>query len=360
MTEVTQLKGGDRKMKKLPILLFSLLLIATISSLSIPVVLAERRSYDTIKSISGYHWYYWNSGSDKAVIVLFGGHVPYLQPWLVKIHELYNTYCGIDNCDACEYSDAKVDFIEELHANGYDVLTIADHGLVYSGGENWVRYAATWLFYHGYAYKVNLFGFSGGGVVVAKEIQRSHAYLYSAAVVASAPVHWAGHSGIFQSAHTASEATVRTSFIAPVNDFLTYPQMPVYYNNMVVNKEWHNWNGGHDPFPNKCADPAHPGEKVSDAAYNWYQPHYSLTVNAINNFGNYVPTEVYIDGQWEGMAGDSFYVVAGNHYVGAEAIVWDEYGTWGLLGFDCGGLGENPVCVSINSDTTVTAVYQCI
>jgi len=56
------------------------------------------------------------------------------------------------------------------------------------------------------------------------------------------------------------------------------------------------------------------------------------------------------------MAGDSFYVPAGNHYIQVEGIVYG-WATWWFLLFDCGGLGENPVCVLVNSNTAVTAWY---
>lgn len=251
-----------KELRKVAFLFSLLLIIIPISSTLVPVVLGDgyRRSYDTIENIGGHDWYYWNANSDSAAVVLFGGWT-YTGSNKVWIHTLYSQV---------EYSDPKVDFIEELHANGYDVLTNKDHGLEYSGSENWLYDVANWL--SGYGYNcIYLFGFSGGGVVVAYEIQRPHACIYSVAVVASAPVDWDDppHYGIFQSAHTASEAKVCTSFIAPVEDDLTYSQMSTYYGNMIVHKEWHNWVGKHDPFNNTCAD--HSGETVSEATVNWYQ-----------------------------------------------------------------------------------------
>jgi len=128
-----------------------------------------------------------------------------------------------------------------------------------------------WLKEQGYQ-DISLFGFSAGGVVVANEIQKDYAGIWHAAVVASAPVNWTGMLGIFQSAQTAHKAKVPTSFIAPIEDG-SYDDMLLYYSNMVVHKQWHNWYDGHDPFPNTCKNHTAsypPGETVEEATSNWY------------------------------------------------------------------------------------------
>jgi len=93
------------------------------------------------------------------------------------------------------------------------------------------------------------------------------------------------------------------------------------------------------------AEPAPPG-------YHW------LTVYAQDQYG-YVPTGVYVDsGQWTGVAGDPFCVPAGNHYVEVD---WEvDRGEWGVdyfYCFNCGDIFENPVYITVDSDTEITAIY---
>ena len=158
--------------------------------------------------------------------------------------------------------------------NGFSILTNKDHGIYYDGDENWVKDAAMWLILNKSYDHVFLFGYSGGGVVVAKEIQRDYAStLFSGAVVAAAPVDWDNHSGIYQSADTASLAKVATSFLAPESDpsFIqpqTFVEMKAYYDNMLAHKEWHSFTGCHDVFPPQyCKDH---GENAQTASINWY------------------------------------------------------------------------------------------
>lgn len=86
---------------------------------------------------------------------------------------------------------------------------------------------------------------------------------------------------------------------------------------------------------------------------------YWLTVDAIELYYNgYVPAGVSIDsGQWTGVAGDSFYVPAGYHYVEVDQYVYGEvtYEFYFISGYD---FFENPVYVMVNSDTEYTAVYM--
>ena len=231
-----------------------------------------------------------------------------------------------------------------------------NHYFKYTGTENFVRDAATWLLNEsGYKF-VFLFGFSAGGVVVANEIQRDHANLFSAAMVASAPVNWDNYPGIFQSADTSYEVEVCTSFIEPIDDaYDFYDQMLAYYNNMVVHKEWHTWIGGHSPFPNTCAD--HPGETVSDAAYNWYQHRHSLEVLAKED-GNYLETgDVYIDSQWVGFTGSTFPEL-GTREVRVDDF-WEPENTENRYGFTQweDGPVDNPRNITVTSDTTITARF---
>jgi len=225
--------------------------------------------YIDVVNINGRNWYYRNVSNDKAVIVLFGG---YASSSSVRIRSI--DWLGYPPNDPPEKTKPKIEFLNDLLANGFSVLTNKDHGIYYDGDENWVKDAAMWLISNRSYDHVFLFGFSGGGVVVAKEIQRDYAStLFSAAVIAAAPVDWDNHSGIYQSADTASLAKVATSFIAPETDpsYIqpqTLVEMKVYYNNMLVHKEWHNFTGCHDIFPPQyCKDH---GENAQTVCINWF------------------------------------------------------------------------------------------
>lgn len=91
-------------------------------------------------------------------------------------------------------------------------------GWLYNGSQTYVKDAAIWLKNQQYK-NIFLFGFSGGGVVVAYEIQKDYAStLYSATIVAAAPVDWDEHSGIYRSAHTAYKVKVTTCCICGETD----------------------------------------------------------------------------------------------------------------------------------------------
>lgn len=208
----------------------------------------------TVVNINGKDWYYKNAQNGRALVFLDGGYAYYSA---VKVLSWDSPYGE---------TPEKALFINDLVQNGFDALVNKDD-LYYDGSQTWIEDAAQWLWDEGYI-SVFLFGFSAGGVVVAYEIQKEYASTkFSAAVFASAPVDWEGHAGIFQSADTADQAKVATCQIEGEDDPYR-SQMLTYYNNMLVHKEWHNWNGGHDIFVETCKD--HPGEDAQTAVRNWF------------------------------------------------------------------------------------------
>jgi len=77
----------------------------------------------------------------------------------------------------------------------------------------------------------------------------------------------------------------------------------------------------------------------------------SLTVDADPEFEE----EVYIDGQYTGTTGQSFYVNAGSHEL--EVSVPDGYGFVNHT-YSAGSSTNNPAVLSVSSDMTVTAYYN--
>lgn len=237
---------------------------------------------DTI-TLNGVTWFYRNVGSNKIAIVLFGALVG--GGW----SSLYIRSIECSDQYGVEKTVDKILFLDGLIQNGFSILTAKNdqsnppYYTYYDENSMWMQDAVLWLKNQGYGH-VFLFGHSGGGMVVAHEIQKDYATLFSAATIAAAPVNLDNYTypggytvnitnAIFQSAHTAAKAKVCASFLAPVSDWWnTSEQMSLYYNNMLVQKDWHNWCGGHGIFPDTCQD--HPGETVSTAVLNWYNaPH---------------------------------------------------------------------------------------
>ena len=122
---------------------------------------------------------------------------------------------------------------------------------------------------------------------------------------------------------------------------------------------FHYFDVGGNPVYDNPATITVSSDLTVTAHYTYNGPWYWLTVYAHDQAPDYVPTSVSIDGgTWTGMAGDSFYVPAGNHYVVVDGTVWGEYGEeWWFYYFDGFGLAENPVCVNVGSDTGLTAIY---
>jgi hypothetical protein len=204
----------------------------------------------------GQWWYYWNStNSRKLAIVLFGGSTNGFRAWVKSLYD--------------QWTWDQEYFILQLCQNGFDVINnnnTMEYNMTYN---SWIYDAAVSMVDR-YDY-IHLFGFSAGGIVVAYEIQKANASIYSSAMVASAPVDvgW----GICNTAETANETRVCVSFIAPKDDGF-YFHMAKYFNNTDVHKDWHKWENGtdpHDPFPDNCL--THPGENVSQAAINWFNKH---------------------------------------------------------------------------------------
>jgi len=209
---------------------------------------------DTV-DIGGNTWFYSDAGGSKVVIPFFGTGYYYDRIFTPSIET--------------GESPVKLSFLYALLENGFSILgpkTVPD----YYADSTWLRDALLWLTeVQGYV-NVFLFGFSGGGVVVANEIQKDYATVFSAAVISCAPVDWNDFSNysIFQSAHTASKAKTATCMPEPVGDDF-YDDMNLYYNGLTVDREFHLWDDGHNLFDYNCLQcPEH--ENVSTLVINWF------------------------------------------------------------------------------------------
>jgi hypothetical protein len=218
-------------------------------------------SLDTT-TIDGVTFFYRNAGGNKAAVVIFGAEAGY-DFLLVR---------SIEYPD--EKSSEKLKFLSALIDAGISVLVARNdsthvYHAYYDKSSIWVQGAAIWLLENQLHEQVFLFGFSGGGIVVAYEIQKDYSTRFSAAITTCAPVDWDGVSGdpIFQSAHTASLAKMPTCIPEPIDDAY-YGQMESYYNNLLIHREWHNWIGAHSFFPYTCLD--HGEENASDVVINWF------------------------------------------------------------------------------------------
>ncbi len=223
--------------------------------------------------INGTTWFWRSASSNKAAIVLFGA-VPYTE-------YLYVRSIDVKNASPPEKSIEKIRFLDALTESGFAVLTPKNNTEVNLGGglyytnytasSLWVENGVSWIMNQGYS-QVLLFGFSGGGVAAAREIQKDYSTRFSAATVSCAPVNWTGYGLIYHSALTASWAKVPTVFPEAINDMLDFhEQMELYYNNTSSApawKEWHDWNGGHSFFPETCAE--HANENASDVVIDWF------------------------------------------------------------------------------------------
>jgi len=221
-------------------------------------------------NIAGVNWYIANTTSDKVLIYLDGA---FATPLKVIVR-------GWDEDKTTE----EANFLSKMVSGGFDVI-FNKNAFSYDGSETIVKDTATWLLNNGYE-RVFLFGWSGGGVVVAYEVQKEYASTsYSAAVISSAPVNWDSFSDapIFQSAHTAERDKVATCFIEGEGDGF-YDQMSLYFSNTIVGKEWHTWNGEHNIFLNTCKD--HLGEDAQTVAINWFNAErLYLVIDSENEYG---------------------------------------------------------------------------
>jgi hypothetical protein len=221
--------------------------------------------------VNGVYWYYWHHSSDKAAILLFGG-----QPAVDRVF--------IRSIFLQDENGKKEKLVNDLYTDGFDVLSPKrdttlplryNDSVVYTTDSDIIYNATVLLLNQGY-HHIFLFGYSAGGVAVAYEIQKDYASIFSAAVIASAPVDddTPPVFPIFQSAHNASKVKTCTSFIVGVNDMQLgniYTQMSTYFNNTNAHKEWHKWDNGHSIFDNSCL--THPNESVSDVLINWFEKH---------------------------------------------------------------------------------------
>ena len=247
---------------------------------------------DTV-TINGETWFYRNASTSKVVIVLFGAY------W----YEDHLEIRSIDWLGDLSYNDrpekdiGKIMFIDALIASGFSVYTPSCSSINpvdapsqaigyvsnYKSDSTWVQDLTMDLMYNASYTQVYLFGFSGGGIVVGNEIQKDYAFRFSAAVMNCAVVDWSIATGqIYHTAGTSSKARVATSFVENVNDTLStlpptivYNQMLSYWGNETVQKEWHDWMGGHGDFftPNcTCLDP--PYENDSVAVIGWFNAYH--------------------------------------------------------------------------------------
>ena len=254
------------------IALTAFLTLSLMSIISIQPASADVEADETLEIPgTGMDWYHWDSWSNRySAIVLYDG-------------DCNPNYAEIDSLDD-QYTDARMEFIEDLDAMGYDVLTPAETCTYSSTNNAWLTNASDWLKTQGPGL-VTLFGWGAGGTAAAFEIQKEHAEAYySCAVIADALVYApsGGWDAIYYTCNTAGNTKVSTAFISNPNDleyggyapYYTYAYLPMYsyYNNMPagLKKEWHTWNTGadaHDPFPDTCGD--HTDETVVDVAYNF-------------------------------------------------------------------------------------------
>jgi len=262
------------------------------------------------ETVGEIEWYYLNASNNRAAIVLWGGDAYGSK---VSIWGVYTYY-------PLGFMDDMDKFIEDLHARGFDILTLKPATTDYDGSQLWVYNATLWLKEKGYQ-EISLFGFSAGGVVVAYEIQKNYADIWHAAVLASAPVDWKRYTAaIYHSADTASQTKVPVSFITSPDDGVAnysnwpiYKQMQKYYNNTVVHKEWHSWYGGHVPFGYTCRDH---NETVVEAVTNWYLKVFDVAIVRVTPFVNITfptyqqPLEIYVTVKNEGNFSETFNVTA--------------------------------------------------
>ena len=375
-------------MEKTKIVLLSLMLMMLLSFLTVnPGVLGVPNIEDTYVNYTGFDstqvidensWFYWGPTSNKAVIVLYGGQDVYYK-WVAirALNASYNTVLlGPPDYDT-QFRQRRLDFINSLHANGYDILTLGKHDIddykvIYTPDATWLAATANWLrsTEGGSHTEVYLFGWSAGGAAVAYEIQKIGAEsLYNAALIAEAPVYVIESpynlsvAEIYHTAQNAQNTKVPLSFIVHPQDFYgwTYlgvnyqkdfcPQMDLYYNNMPlsIDKEWHTWSDAanppawHDPFPDTCADHE---ETIEQVALNWFVPHlpnYSLTITA-GTGGSTNPSP-----------GTYWYDAGTQVQVNATASSGYRFDHWIQNGYPSGS--NNPITVDMNGYRTLQPVF---
>lgn len=304
--------------------------------------------WGSTESIGGKNWYYWDCDSDSVAILIFGG--------LAFPTSVLSWNFG---------SAATLNFINELHASGIDVVALTSATTYYSTN-TWVRDTAAALKNPaGYDYdEVCVFGHSAGGVVVGNEILKTSAdSYYDAAVLATAPVDWypTYTDPLYNTADNAGNAKVRTSFIKADDDF--EDDVELYHDNFnsSLDKELHHWDDeesppdAHDIFPDTCD--THPGETLADVLYYWItRPTYQLTIQAYNQYmQSGYGIEVYIDGEYAGTTFNNFELTHGKHTIEVETpvgtSVFDHYS--GISGTT----SDNPVEIWITANDNLYAWY---
>jgi len=207
-------------------------------------------------------WLWRNATTDKVAIVLFGA-----KPFT---YDLYVRSIDLKNANPPEKSAEKINFLDALIQHGFSVLTPKNNTMANFGGgyyytyygasSSWLEEATLWMKDQGYS-RLFLFGFSGGGTVTGREIQKNYATRFGAAVASCAPVEWSTMGAIYHTATTSSNAKVPICLPEGVDDWFYY-NMTLYRDNAIVDKEWHDWYGGHDFFNKTCSQ--HANENASD------------------------------------------------------------------------------------------------
>ena len=297
---------------------------------------------DTV-TVNGETWLYRNASASSVTIVFFGGMF------------LTNTSIWIRSIDFTgEKELGKIMFLDVLVANGFSIYTPANsagysYESYYQNDSTWIRDLTVWLMDTQDYSHVYLFGFSGGGTVVGNEIQKDYASRFSAAVMNCAPVDWQNNydtnltGQMWHTALTASKAKVTTSFPENVEDYQFYTQEKKYYDNAIVDKEWHNWTGGHGAFfraNQTCMDP--PYENDSVAVINWFKAAHPPTapftptgVQTCNQSSSYNYSSGTVDPNGENVSylfswGDgTSNSTTGHYYSGTNATCSH---TWGSTG----------------------------
>lgn len=248
--------------------------------------------YMTIVPRSGQDFnieWYWgrrlrggNPVNTKAALVLFGGRFVEKLEYCVEVNSI--DYLGIPGNPQHpkEDSSEKRKFLADLYFNGYDFLTFKYDT---TNSLQYMRYCreSSWVFdgfnflrtQYGSPRNVFGFGFSAGACAIGYETTRPGIENEALAVMVASPqVHY-GPLRI----EDAVNDRICDAFIEPTSEdykawVLEYfNRKPSAFNSRPIHKEWHWWEVGHDPFPNK--DDATHRLTVSDVTVKWFENEYS-------------------------------------------------------------------------------------
>jgi hypothetical protein len=102
-------------------------------------------------------------------------------------------------------------------------------------------------------------------------------------------------------------------------------------------------------------------EDITITVHYYYLPTYSVTVSALDTYvGEYVYSNVYIDGQYAGATGNAFTMKPGYHTIEVDSYGWSDY--WqcyvGFLGWSEPYGVNTCATVLLNSDLWISAIYN--